>query len=67
MAYNVYYACDECGRIGGTWCECYVGICYARRHARTRGWSIGKRGWICPACKETLKKQRRSNNEHRDQ
>lgn len=55
MAYIEYIACDSCGMDMGGWVDQSMGICFARRYARARGWKIGKNGWICPKCQRREK------------
>lgn len=55
MAYIEYIACDKCGTDMGGWVDQSMGICFARRYARARGWQIGKNGWICPKCQREKK------------
>lgn len=50
MAYTVYYECDKCGKLGGAWRNYSVSLSVCTRIARSEGWKIGKRGWICPNC-----------------
>ena len=61
MAYNVYFACDECGE---TFCWTNFTVTYNRavKYARKRGWTVGKRGWHCPECKAKRRKERKNND-----
>ncbi len=60
MAYNVYFACDNCGTEGGAMCNRTVSLAKATTIARKLGWCVGKRGWICPNCKAKTNKAGRS-------
>lgn len=51
MAYSVCVICDVCGS-GYQWEDHSVSYSTAARIARKDGWSIGKRGWLCPACRK---------------
>jgi hypothetical protein len=57
MAYNVYAACDKCGEsILSFGVNHPMPITRAVYIARKRGWSVGKKGWICPDCRKAKKK-----------
>lgn len=58
MAYVVYFACDSCGREGGTWVNRTVSLSIASGIAREYGWKVGKKGWICPYCQKEKQKRR---------
>lgn len=62
MAYIEYIACDKCGRDMGGWVDQSMGICFARRYARERGWKIGKNGWRCPECQRKKKIYQKSDS-----
>lgn len=50
MAFNVYYACDKCGRTV-SWVNHSVSLAIAKSIARKDGWQVGKKGWFCPSCR----------------
>lgn len=51
MSYNVYIACDKCGRCAN-WVNYTVNYSNAVRLARSWGWQVGKKGWFCSECKQ---------------
>lgn len=51
MAYNVYFCCDKCGETY-SWINNSVSLSVAVRIARDIGWTVGKRGWYCPKCRQ---------------
>lgn len=55
MAYNVYFCCDKCGDTY-SWVNTPVGITYAERLARNKGWQVGRKGWFCPSCRTTKRR-----------
>ncbi len=62
MAYNIYFACDNCGATPSLWINTTVSLSKAIKIARRRGWQVGKRGWICPNCQAKMKINRKTVN-----
>lgn len=50
MGYEVWIICDRCGKSFG-WDNTAIGIAFAKKIARGKGWSVGKK-WLCNACKK---------------
>lgn len=61
MAYNVYFACDQCGEVGAAWANHGVSQSICIKIAREAGWKVGKKGWICPSCQESNKRKERKD------
>lgn len=51
MAYNVYFACDRCGREGFAITNRTLSYCKAVKIARKQGWMVGQKGWFCLNCR----------------
>ena len=51
MSYKVVVSCDNCGN-GYRWEDYTITMNRAMRIARGEGWSVGKKGWLCPACRK---------------
>ena len=62
MAFNSYYACDKCGRVGGAWINYTVCVGTAVSIARKKGWQIGKNGWFCPNCRTVKQPSRKRSS-----
>lgn len=56
MGYKVIVRCDTCGN-GFSWTDITVTYNTAIRIARNEGWQVGKKGWLCPNCKQMKKKK----------
>lgn len=58
MTFNSGFTCDICGESwemsGMTAAECHS-ITHLRRHARGKGWSVGKDKLLCNKCRKTKK------------
>lgn len=65
MAFNSYYACDKCGRVGGAWINCTATFGTVVQIARKKGWQIGKNGWYCPNCRTVKRSSRRYSTSNR--
>ncbi len=64
MAYNVYFACDNCGNVGASWVNYNARLANTIKIAREHGWRVGKRGWICPDCKAKMKTSRKDGGQN---
>lgn len=53
MSYMVGIFCDGpgCKECAGCWENFTVNQTSAMRTAREQGWSVGKKGWLCPKCR----------------
>jgi len=57
MAYLVAYYCDKCNKIGNTW-DTTRSLSRAKSIAKSHGWEIREKEWICPECiKNTARKE----------
>jgi hypothetical protein len=56
MAYNVYISCDRCG-LTYNWINHTVNMSTATMAARSKGWQVGKRGWLCNFCKHKVSRK----------
>ena len=58
MAYVVYFACDRCGNEGRAWVNYSVSFSTCVSIARTDGWKVGQRGWVCPKCQAKMRNKK---------
>lgn len=49
MGYKVVASCDRCGD-GWAWRDRTVSRSTAEEILRKEGWTVGKKGYFCPAC-----------------
>lgn len=58
MAFNSGFTCDICGEyweMSGMTAHDVNSITHLRRHAKSKGWSVGKDKLLCNKCRKTKK------------